>query len=169
MMKQFAKHMRYGKVVKSSWTGEHYKLIEDMDETKDSVKVVAVDNYERYRMLGAWLENWKKDEKFRERFTRNIEECAKEREGYEVELPVKDLNPANKIRFITSEYKTIFEIEDLSMVLVDGKPKRAYFIDEYHFGFVGGLAYHICQFAEACERSGIEVKPIEKNTVLGLL
>ena len=57
--------------------------------------------------------------------------------------------------------KSIFEADDLSMVLVDGKPKRVYYHDEYHFGFVDGLAYHICQFAEICERSGIEVKPIE--------
>ena len=169
MVKQFAKYMKYGKVVECSWTAGHYKLIEDMDEAKETVMAVAVDNWRRYELLGAWMRNWDKDEKFRERFTGNIEECAKERKGYEEELRIKYVKPANRIRFITSEYKTIFEADDLSMVLVDGKSKRAYYIDEYHFGFVGGLAYHICQFAEICERSGIEVKPIEKNTVLGLL
>ena len=169
MVKQYAKYMKYGKVVECSWTAEHYKLIEDMDESKDTVKAVAVDNWRRYELLGAWIRNWNKDEKFRERFTGNIEECTKEHDGYETELRIADVTPANKIRFITSEYKTIFEADDLSLVKVDGKAKRAYYIDECHFGFVGGLAYHICQFAEICERSGIEVKPIEKNTVLGLL
>ena len=169
MVKQYAKYMRSGKVVKCSWTGCDYKLIENMDESADKVKAVLSSNYERYSLLGVWMVNWKKDEKFRERFTGNIEDCAKEREKYVAELRIADVTPANKIRFITPDYTTKFEVMDLGRVKVNGKVERVYFIDEYHFGFVGGLAYHICQYAEVCERSGIEVEPIERNTVLEML
>ena len=79
------------------------------------------------------------------------------------------MTPANKIRFITPDYTTKFEVMDLGRVKVNGKVQKVYYIDDYHFGFVGGLAYHICQYAEVCERSDIEVKPLEANGTLWML
>ena len=166
MVKQYAKYMRYGKVVRCSWTAWDYKLIEDMDAEKATVKAVLLDNYERYRLLGIWIENWNKDSGFRERFTENIDACIKEREAYVEELRISDVTPVNEIRFITPHYDTKFVVNDLGRVKVNGKTQKVYYIDEYHFGFVDGAVYHICEFAELCEKNGIDINPVMRNTVL---
>ncbi len=37
------------------------------------------------------------------------------------------------------------------------------YIDDYHLE-VGSYVYHICEFAEHCERNGHTVEPAEKTT-----
>ena len=160
MLKMYAKYMKNGKLVKSSWTDEVYQLIENMDAEKGTVKAVAVKNSNRYDTLCAWLRNWNNDKGFRERFSGNIEDCKIEKENYEQVLKISDVTPANVIRFITSGYKTKFTVGDLSKVKVNGRTETVAYIDGYHFCFVeSNDVFHICEFAEFCERSGIEVKP----------
>jgi hypothetical protein len=169
MEKIFAKYMKWGKLVKHTSTGAVYKLIEDMDGGKETVKVVGEDVLSRYELLRAWERNWEQNSiGFRERFTEeNIKESAIERQGYETEVDISDIIPHNMIRFITPDYKTKFEVVDLSTVSVSGKEAMVTFMDETHFTFVDtistnlyGGCFHICQFAEICEKESIEVLPV---------
>ena len=172
MVKNFAKYMKWGKTVESNWTGEVFKLIEDMGDG-DTVKAVSLTNWRRYDLLKAWIRNWESNScGFRERFEKdgkNIEDCKTEKQGYEEELKISEITPHDKIRFITPSYETKFEVADLSLVSVNGTAARVAYIDEYHFTFADkinvnlyGGCFHICQFAEICEKENIEVKPIEK-------
>ena len=169
MIKQFAKHMKRGKCVESSWTGSRFVLVEDMSESKADVKVVAVGKMDRYRTLKAWVENWEANRwSFRQRFTqKDVSGWKMEMSGLEEDLRVADLKPANFVRFITPEYKDKFKARDLSMVVVNGKVRRVVYLDEAHFTFADGEGmnlfggcYHICQFAELCKQNNIEVKPV---------
>lgn len=167
MNKKYAKYMRYGKTVKSQWTEALYKLVEDMDENNDTVKAVSMDVLRRYDLLNAWIRNYNHDKSFRERFTLDIKECEKERDSYVQELRISDVTPADKIRFIYPDYTDKFEVTNLSNVLVNGKPRRVIYIDGYHFAFADTHAmFHICEFAELCQRNGLTVKPQENNTTL---
>jgi len=158
MEKNYARFMKWGKLVKFP-SGETFILIENMDNGSDFVKAVNMDNWRQYELLKAWISNYESNSMgFRKRFTGNIEDCKTEMAGYETKLQISGLEPANKIRFITSDYKTRFEITDFDSVLVNGEPRRAIFLDEYHFQFENGSCYHICQWAEICEKNGIEVK-----------
>jgi len=169
MDKCFAGYMRCGKLVKTMDTGEVFKLVADMDENKDIVRAVSFSNLRRFELLTAWDKNWEQNSYgFRDHFTENIEDCRIERQNYIEELNIADLFPHNTIRFITPNYETKFEVRDLSCVSVNGVAARATYIDEYHFTFVDkintsfyGGCFHICQFAEICEREGVEVKEIE--------
>ena len=38
-----------------------YKLIENMDGGKETVKVVSMDNWGRYDLLKAWVRNWEQN------------------------------------------------------------------------------------------------------------
>lgn len=160
MLKQFAKYMKWGKEVKNSYTDAVYKLVENMDESKETVKAVNMDNWRRYELLRAWSRN----------HVGVSEEEAKEMKGYEEELKIADIVPNNKVRFITSDYKTKFEVKDLSTVSVNRTMARVAYLDECHFTFVDkintnlyGGCFHICQFAEICEQNGIEVKAIDEH------
>ena len=62
------------------------------------------------------------------------------------------------IRFIDSEYHTLFTIQDGESIVItrfDGE-KMVFpckYIDDYHV-CIGNSAYHICEFAEMQERNG---------------
>lgn len=171
MNKEFAKYMKCGKKVQSVYTAQVYKLIEDMSANKDMVKAVDMDNWSRYELLNAWIRNWDQNSMgFRERFTENIEDCKAEMQGCEAEVRIDAVSPYNKVRFITSGYETKFEVKDLTYVLVNGKAARVAYIDDCHFTFVDttamnlyGGCFHISQFAELCEKNGIEVSPIKAD------
>lgn len=164
MDKNFSKYMKWGKTVESSWTGETFKLVEDMKTDKPTVLTVKMSNWSRYDMLKAWLRNWEHDNNFRERFTGNIEECRQEKTSYEEELKVSDITPSNLVRFITPNYETLFSVKDLSKVKVNGKIERVVYLDETHFTFAEGKSFygcfHICQFAEICQQNGTKVEPV---------
>lgn len=169
MDKMFAPYMTYGKMVKSHWTDNVFKLIENMDKTADFVRGVAVEHWGRYQTLKAWEQNWKTNSGgFRERFTGDIEEVEQERISYETELKISDVSPENKVRFITPDYKAKFEVKDFGRVKVNGEVRRVAYIDDYHFYFLdrktgrAGGCYHICEFAELCESRGIDIQPIGK-------
>lgn len=158
MEKNFAKFMKWGKLVKNI-SNEVFKLIENMDNNKDIVKTVNMENWNRYDLLKAWIRNYESNSMgFRDRFDGNVEDCKNEMQSYETDLQITDIEPANKIRFITSDYKTKFEITDFDSVLVNGESRRAIYLDECHFQFEKGNVYHICQWAEICEKNGIEIK-----------
>lgn len=171
MVKEFAKYMTWGKIVESLHTGTTFKLIEDMDKKKDTVRAVSMENWKRYDLLKAWIRNY--DQAvwgFRDKYSQKDADGWKaEKQSYEVELKIDCIKPCNKIRFITPDYKTKFEVENLSLISVNGKAARVAYLDETHFTFVDtvsmnlyGGCFHICQFAELCERDGIEVKPLPK-------
>ena len=149
MDKQYAKYMTWGKQVKTITDGNVYKLIENMDADKDTVLAINVNNWERYRLLKAWSGNQ----------VGVTDEQRKEMEGYVETLFIDSVVPHNKIRFITPDYKELFEVKDLEDVLINGEPHKVAYIDEAHFTFVGeslalyGGCLHICQFAEICERN----------------
>lgn len=76
-------------------------------------------------------------------------------------------NAKRGIRFITSGYKNLFVIEDGGKILFErsgDEPKEMVcrYIDNYHVEINGNM-YHICQFAELCEKIGIKCTPIERN------
>lgn len=174
MIKEFAKYMTWGKLVESMHTGSVYKLIEDMDKKKDVVRAVSMENWKRYELLKAWIRNYDQAASgFRDKFSQ--EDAAgwkEEKQGYEVELKIDYVKPCDRIRFITPDYNVRFEAVNLSLISVNGKAARVFYLDETHFGFVDtfsvnlyGGCFHICQFAELCERNDIEVKPLEKPVI----
>ena len=74
----------------------------------------------------------------------------------------------HSIRFINSNYDTLFRIPDGSIVEVRF-PDRAFsakceYLDDYHT-LVGDTVFHICEFAEMVERQGGSVLP-EPETAL---
>lgn len=156
MNKEFAKYMTYGLKVEDISSGTKYKLIEKMSADKDTVRAVALDNVQRYELLKAWSHN---------QVGVTPEEQA-EMEKYEVAVCIDSVTPIDKLRFITPDYKTKFEVTNLDKVLVNGKENIVVYMDEYHFTFAGnglhlwGGCFHICQFAELCEKNGIDVAPL---------
>ena len=63
-----------------------------------------------------------------------------------------------RIRFIDAEYNTLFYIPDgdsIVMTRMDGSSviRPCTYIDDYHT-LVGSNVYHICEFAEAAQRTG---------------
>lgn len=71
------------------------------------------------------------------------------------------------IRFINSNYKELFTIEDGEEVTVtrsNGETisSQCFYIDEMHFRTGGGSVYHICQFAEIMERNGSTCVPANR-------
>jgi hypothetical protein len=68
------------------------------------------------------------------------------------------------IRFINSEYKTLFTIKDGERIKFtsgyDGQvsTRKCRWLDETHLT-VNGETYHSCQLAEICERNGHTIEP----------
>lgn len=71
------------------------------------------------------------------------------------------------IRFIDSRYNEKFRIADGDKITIryssgNSAERTCRYIDEYHLE-VGSNFYHICEFAEMCERNGHTVEPAEKT------
>ena len=69
------------------------------------------------------------------------------------------------IRFINSDYKTLFHLPDggrVRIIYPDGRraDRVCRFIDEYHTD-IGGYHYHICEFAERMEQNGARYAPLD--------
>lgn len=69
------------------------------------------------------------------------------------------------IRFITSDYKTLFYIPDGGRIRItypDGRQLDPVcrFLDECHTQ-VGNSIFHICEFAEAMERNSAKIEPLD--------
>ena len=78
-----------------------------------------------------------------------------------------DMRTERGIRFIDPHYQEQFRIADgekISIKLGDGKTmeRTCRYIDDYHLE-VGTNLYHICEFAELCERNGHTVEPAAKE------
>ena len=77
----------------------------------------------------------------------------------------RHLREAEKgIRFIDPHYHELFRMLDGGQVRLtyrDGKSviRICRYIDDYH-AEIGSNFYHICEFAEMCEQSGIKVEPV---------
>lgn len=160
------KYMIHGLLVESDWTGDTYKLLADMGESKKFVKAVNISNLRRFDLLSAWIRNWDSDlSGFRKRFEENgqdIEAIRAERESFVTDLKCDDVSAADKVRFITLYYETLFEVKNLGKVLLNGKVRHVFYIDEYHFGIVEtGNVYHICEFAEMIERTEGTIEPLK--------
>jgi hypothetical protein len=71
-----------------------------------------------------------------------------------------------RIRFINSEYETLFFVDDGGEIeiRIDGIRERAKcrYIDEHH-AEIGRIVYHICEFAEKRERFGQPCRPVSKR------
>lgn len=68
------------------------------------------------------------------------------------------------IRFIDSNYNEKFRIADggkISITKSNGERTEKFcrYIDDYHLEVVTNL-YHICEFAELCEKNGVIVEPV---------
>ena len=71
------------------------------------------------------------------------------------------------IRFIKPNYEEKFRIADGEKVLItlangDQTPRTCRYIDDYHFE-VGGMPYHICEFAEMVEANGDKIIPLRSD------
>ena len=78
-------------------------------------------------------------------------------------------NQEHSIRFIDSTYNEKFRISDGDRILIhtrDGgtMERECRYIDDYHTK-IGFNIYHICEFAELCEKNGHTVEPAEKEKV----
>ena len=71
------------------------------------------------------------------------------------------------IRFIKPNYEEKFHIADGEKILItlangDQTPRTCRYIDDYHFE-VGGMPYHICEFAEMVEANGDKIIPLRSD------
>ena len=69
------------------------------------------------------------------------------------------------IRFINSDYKTLFHLPDGGRIRITRPGGQQLeqicrFNDEYHT-YVGGYLYHICEFAERMEAIGAKYEPLD--------
>ena len=166
MVKVYRKFMKWGRQVESCYTGIKYKIIEDMSEDKETVMAVSVENWRRYELLKAWESNWERYQSFRDRFDGDIEDCIAERKGYEVSLQIDSVKPIDEVRFIDPNYATRFTVKNFGSVKVNGELRKVFYIDPSHFGFITknneeGSVFHVCEFAELCDRKGIDVQKVE--------
>lgn len=83
-------------------------------------------------------------------------------------------NAEKGIRFINSNYKTLFTIPDgdtIQITLENGEQytRICRYIDDYHFQTINGFEekyvnmFHICQFAELMERNGNTIIPLRSS------
>lgn len=83
-------------------------------------------------------------------------------------------NAEKGIRFINSNYKTLFSIPDgdtIQITLDNGEryTRICRYVDDYHFQTIKGFeekfvnVFHICQFAELMERNGNTVIPLRSS------
>jgi hypothetical protein len=86
------------------------------------------------------------------------------RQQIEEALHIPDM-AKKKIRFITPDYNTLFEVNHGDKVLMDGKPRVVNYMDETHFNLDGGECWHICQFAERVNPQGNRVAPEQKSVL----
>jgi hypothetical protein len=75
-----------------------------------------------------------------------------------------------KIRFIDSDYNTLFTIndgEEIEITLQDGSVVHEVcrYIDEYHL-WVGNRVFHICEFAGLREKLHQSYRPVTKQTAI---
>ena len=80
------------------------------------------------------------------------------------------INDPKFIRFITPDYKDLFQIADGEQVLLcyPNGEKTAYtckYLDGYHF-MLGWKAYHICEFAERMRDNGIRVLELPQKRMI---
>ena len=73
----------------------------------------------------------------------------------------------NNIRFIDSRYNEKFRVNDGDKILIHTRngttlERECKYIDDYHTQ-IGSDVFHICEFAELCERNGHTVEPAGKE------
>lgn len=146
--------MHYGKLVKAN-NGELYKLVQDMTAEENTVFAVNMNNFERWHLLKTWNNNQ----------VGLTDEQREEMASYIIALDIDNFRPNNKVKFITSDYKTLFEVTDLDEVKFIGydgeeENRRVIFLDETHFSFLGGSCYHIHEFATKCKKNGCRVEQL---------
>ena len=71
----------------------------------------------------------------------------------------------NSIRFIDSGYNEKFRVNDGEKILIHTRngttlERECKYIDDYHTQ-IGSDVFHICEFAELCERNGHTVERFE--------
>lgn len=148
MIRQFAKYMKAGKAVESSWTGEEYLLVEDMDNKKGCVRVVGRESWDQYM---------------------GLDEVR--RKDLEMTLKIADVKPCNEVKFLDLNGGVAFEVKDLERVRVDGSVARVVYLDTEHFSFVDGVPLSGCfgirEFAFLCQKNDIAVEPFVQPFVWG--
>lgn len=83
-------------------------------------------------------------------------------------------NAEKGIRFINSNYKTLFTIPDgdtIQITLENGEQytRICRYVDDYHFQTINGFEekyvnmFHVCQFAELMERNGNTIIPLRSS------
>ena len=158
MEKKYYRFLKMGNLV--SLNGEVYKLQGNLSDAEGGlVPAVKAGEYERYNLLCTWSWNG----------VGITEEQRDEMESLVHQIPCEECEPADVVRFIDSSYNTKFKVRSGDDVNVNGKRYKAFYRDSYHFVFADedghdpfrsyGGCFHICQFAEICEKNGVEVAP----------
>ena len=165
MERKYVRFMTYGKNVKVA--EKVFVLIENATPTKDMVKVVASEHAKRYQLLCKWCENWDHDFRFRARFHLDIQKVRREKETYVIEIPIDCMEAIDQIRFIDPTYKTLFHVKNFGQIKIGDETYIVSHIDDYHFYLLDPneesayeRCFHICQFAEICDRNHLTVEPV---------
>ena len=92
------------------------------------------------------------------------ESPAKEPPAEKADVSDTTDKPKRYIRFIDSDYNTLFHIPDGGNLIVkrlDGQEKSypCHYVDDYHFFGGKSSVFHICEFAEAMQRCGDVYRP----------
>lgn len=83
-----------------------------------------------------------------------------------ITLAFNEIEPIDKVRFITPNYKLLFEVKNLEKVrLKNGELRIVQYLDDYHFAFLDEEgefknSYHIAQYAEYYNVDGNNVHKI---------
>lgn len=160
MDKKYSRFLRYNPVKDKA--GNMYKLQNYCSEEVDTVIATKPENEEEYDSLIY----------ARQRRDLTPEETARISK-LEVRLPIEEVEVADFVRFITPKYDNKFIIKNLGYVSVNGEKRLvAHYGDKVHFAFYyekenGEFAYrgmyHICEFAEMCEKNSLVVEPISET------
>ncbi len=147
----------YGKYVRIS--GTRYRLISKPDD-HGNIMAVKEKDFSRYSTLRA-----------RSNFMKVTPDQLEEMASYEEQICLIGAEPVGAIRIIDPHYNNKFVVKDLDYIYVNDIKSQVVGVESdsgngagaCHFRFLSGVGYkgqvfHICEFAEICERSHVKVE-----------
>lgn len=141
---------RYARIVSLEYS--QYPVSENA--SFDTLAVVGEMNWSRYQLLRQLQKN-----------SSLTEEEEMEMKGYEVNVPIEEMEPADEIKFVTPRYELKFVVRNGGFIRIDGDLYRVVYIDPAHFYVVGKSMnyWHVFQFADRMAMSYTTVEKVSDD------
>ena len=153
MRKEYAAYLTYGAHIKRGM--DRYFITGSYDEGSGKIPCVNI----KYQRIWTSLHTYSGNKRTEE---------SQVKVGDLVEyLTVEEVEPLGQVRFIDCHYQDKFLVPAFGRVRINEEVRVAVPIDDYHLFLIkedqpsSARSYHICQFAELCERYHIKVEPID--------